>query len=261
MFTQLLRESLRFYALLWREHTRQLDYIFFTLLFPALFFLIFGVPEATDVVRANTLLASFSAFGVMGVVLFQLAVISAHERHYSWQLYLRSLPVPRLALVLGRLWMVISFSLVSIASVGFTAWTLTAIELDLVAYGKFVLILLAGSLPFALLGLLVGRFASPKGVIPLANLIYLSLSYAGGLWFPPQMLPEIVQRFSVYLPSRIYAELLWDLVHNRPLDPSNAQHLALQTLLLALVVSLLLGWPFSFAGGLSRPFSGGFQRE
>lgn len=237
----LLRESTRYYALLWREHTRQLDYVFFTLLFPALFFLIFGVPEATDGLRANTLLASFSAFGVIGVVLFQLAVVSAHERHYTWQLYLRSLPVPRLALLLARLLMVISFSSVSIASVGLTAWGLTALELAGPRYLYLVGALLLGSVPFALIGVLVGQFASPKGAIPLSNLVYLSLSYAGGLWFPPQLLPDVVQQVSVYLPSRIYAEILWDITLSRALDPRDLRDLALQTLLLAILLAAVLG--------------------
>ncbi|PKL74609.1 MAG: hypothetical protein CVV27_19630, partial [Candidatus Melainabacteria bacterium HGW-Melainabacteria-1] len=199
------------YGLLLREHTRQLDYIFFTLLFPCLFFLIFGVPEGTDFWRANTLLASFSAFGVIGVVLFQLAVISAQERHSHWQGYLRSLPLAGSALLTARVLMVISFSLLSILSIYLTAAFGTQLDIDPWTLLKFVACLLLGALPFALIGYLVGSFASPKGVVPLANLVYLSLSYVGGLWFPPQLLHPTIQAISVHLPSRHYVEILWDI--------------------------------------------------
>lgn len=228
------------YGLMLREHTRQLDYLFFTLLFPCLFFLIFGVPEGTDFWRANTLLASFSGFGVMGVVLFQLAVVSAQERHTRWQSYLRGLPVSASALLSARVVMVMSFSLLSIFSVYLTARFGTALEIDAWTQLKLTFVLLIGSLPFAMLGYIVGLFASPKGVIPLANLVYLSLSYAGGLWFPPQMLHPVIQTLSEQLPSRYYAEILWDIALYREVDLSAVWILLTHTFVIALLLALLL---------------------
>lgn len=228
------------YRLLLREQTRQLDYLFFTLLFPCLFFLIFGVPEGTDFWRANTLLASFSAFGVLGVVLFQLAVISAQERHTRWQSYLRGLPLSTGCLLLARVALVMSFSLLSIASVYLTARFGTALEIDWLTQLKLTAVLLTGSLPFALIGYLVGLFASPKGVIPLANLVYLSLSYAGGLWFPPQMLHPVIQQLSEFLPSRYYAEILWDIALYREIETRPIWVLSQQTFVIALLLILLI---------------------
>ena len=58
-----------------------------------------------------------------------------------------------------------------------------------VRWGELVLMLLVGTVPFALLGIALGYWAPARGALPIANLLYLSLSYAGGLWIRPRDLP------------------------------------------------------------------------
>lgn len=236
------RELSSVYGFMLREHSRQWDYIVFTLLFPCLFFLIFGVPEGSDFWRANTLFASFSAFGVIGVVLYQLAIISAQERHASWQSYLRSLPIRPSVLLASRVLMVMTFSILSQISVLSVAWFLTPLSLNVFQWLSFSAWLLLGSLPFALLGYLLGMWVSPKGIVPLANLVYLTLSYAGGLWFPPQLLHPRIQTISEHLPSRKYVEVLWDIALGREIQPGPIVELAGQTLLLAFLMAVMIWW-------------------
>ena len=45
--------------------------------------------------------------------------------------------------------------------------------------------LAAGTVPFACLGFALGYWAPPKAALPIANLLYLVLAYAGGLWTRP----------------------------------------------------------------------------
>ena len=66
----------------------------------------------------------------------------------------------------------------------------------------FGLFLLNSSL-FAL-----GYWAPPRAALPLANLLYLVLAYAGGLWTRPSSLPGAVAGISRYLPTRAYADAL-----------------------------------------------------
>ena len=61
---------------------------------------------------------------------------------------------------------------------------------------------------FALLGIALGYWAPPKGALPIANLPYLVLAYAGGLWIRPGSLPHAVARASPYLPTRAFADAL-----------------------------------------------------
>jgi ABC-2 type transport system permease protein len=73
----------------------------------------------------------------------------------------------------------------------------------------FFVAALLGSIPFALLGIALGYWFSAKAAQPVAMLLYLPLSYAGGLWMPPDHLPRVVSVISPFLPTRAYAELIW----------------------------------------------------
>jgi ABC-2 type transport system permease protein len=46
----------------------------------------------------------------------------------------------------------------------------------------------------------------------LANLIFLPLSFASGLFMPLDRLPGFVQRIAPYLPTYHYAQLAWSAV-------------------------------------------------
>jgi ABC-2 type transport system permease protein len=72
-----------------------------------------------------------------------------------------------------------------------------------------VVALLAGSVPFGLLGIALGYWTHPRAALPLANLLYLALAYAGALWTGPGVLPEVVERISPVLPTRMFGEVVW----------------------------------------------------
>jgi ABC-2 type transport system permease protein len=69
--------------------------------------------------------------------------------------------------------------------------------------------------PFALLGIAIGYLASPRAALPIANVAYLSLSYAGGLWAAPGDLPPPVQAASPALPTRALRDSLLDAATSR----------------------------------------------
>ena len=68
--------------------------------------------------------------------------------------------------------------------------------------------LLLGAAPFAVLGIALGYWAPARGALPIANLLYLGLAYAGGLWFRARDLPAPVADVSPYLPTRALADAL-----------------------------------------------------
>src|SRR4029450_13432544 len=69
--------------------------------------------------------------------------------------------------------------------------------------------LLAGSLPFIALGFAIGYWSGPHAAPSLANLIYLPLSFASGLFVPLDQLPGFVRALAPFLPSYHYAQLAW----------------------------------------------------
>ena len=70
------------------------------------------------------------------------------------------------------------------------------------------LALLVGTVPFAFLGIALGYWAPAEAALPIANLLYLVLAYAGGLWIRPSGLPAAVAAVSPYLPTRALSDAL-----------------------------------------------------
>jgi ABC-2 type transport system permease protein len=184
-----------------------------TLAFPALLFLFFGVPaEGSD---EEILMVSYAAFGVLGVALFQFGVGIASERVSPWQVYLRTLPVPARVRFAARLAAAAVFALASAGAVVVIALLLTSAALGAGQWLRVGLALASGTIPFGLLGLAIGYWLTPKGALPVANLLFLGLAFLGGLWTGAAALPETVDSFSPVLPTRQWGEIVWAPVLDR----------------------------------------------
>jgi ABC-2 type transport system permease protein len=72
--------------------------------------------------------------------------------------------------------------------------------------------LLVGSVPFIALGFAIGYTCGPNVAPAAANLIYLPLSFASGLFLPLSQLPGFVRVVAPYLPAYHYGQLAWSAV-------------------------------------------------
>ena len=172
------------------------------LLFPGLFYLVFGVlmnPSAGE--AARYLLASYGVFGVMSPGLFGFGVSLALERDGGLLTFKRALPMPPGAYLLGKMLMamgaaaVVMLMLLAMA-VGIAHVALTPMQaVALLATGVL------GVLPFCALGMLVGTLIKGQGAPGMLQLIYLPMSFLSGLWFPLPMLPKFLQQLAPVWPS------------------------------------------------------------
>jgi ABC-2 type transport system permease protein len=186
-----------------------------TLTFPALLFALLVAPRNHD--RPDVLMASFCGFAVLAVALFQFGVGIALERESPWELFLRTLPVATAARFAARVASAASFALAAAAVVAVTATATTSARLGPLGWLCLALVLLAGAVPFALLGVALGYLAPPRGALPLANIVYLLLSVGGGLWVTASHVPRPLDRVSSFVPTRPYAQLLGDAVEGHVL--------------------------------------------
>lgn len=226
-----------FYQLL--ELLRQPMYVLTTVVFPAMFFWFFGVPNAKEANSAAMLVGSFSCFGVLGVVLFQFSIGIAQEKGTPWAHHLRLLPVHGSLLILPRIINAMLVSMMAVGAVVAVGMATTPFEWKNMAWPAIVLCLAGGALPFAFLGATVGYAANSRSVVPLANLIYLPLSFAGGLWLPPNALPDLVQKISVYLPTRFFGDIVWAAFLKQPLPEKAPWGLTAYTLTFAVTAVVL----------------------
>ena len=194
-------------------------YIIPTLLFPALFFLIFGSTYASDPETADVIMASFATFAVLGVAFFQFGIGIARDRDSPWEVYTRILPLRPRVRFAAKVLSAMIFALLSASGVVLVAQFTTPVALSAGAWGRLGVGLLVGSVPFALFGIALGYWTRPRAAVPIANLFYLLLSYAGGLWFPPETLPDAVAALSTVLPTRLWGEVVWTGVREMPWTP------------------------------------------
>ena len=190
-----------------------------TLGFPALVFVLFGLPRAGD--HPETLLAAYAAFAVLGVGFYQFGVSAAIERPTPWAVFLRTLPAPARVRLAGRVLSALLFAATAAGSVVAIALVTTSASLGTGAWLRLAVTLLLGGLPFVLLGTAIAYWLSPKTALPAANILYMLFAYAGGLWTGPADLPHTVAAVSPYVPTRQWGDLLWAAVGGTPLRASH----------------------------------------
>ena len=187
-------------------------YVVPTVVFPAMFFMLFDLPFArtrADVADATTL--AFIAFAIVGVTLYQFGVGIAGERGRPWERYLRTLPVSASARFAARIVTAVLFGVLTAAVVAVVARIFTPIDLGIAQWLRVLLYALCGGVPFVLIGISIGYWTSARAAVPIATACNLLLAYAGGLWMPPADLPAFVATLSPYLPTRQFADLLWSV--------------------------------------------------
>jgi ABC-2 type transport system permease protein len=188
------------------ELVRYPAYLVPTLLLPSVFFLFFVAPGSGR--EASARMATFAGFAVIGVAFFQFGVGIAVERGSPWESYLRTLPIGSSIRLGSRLLSAAVFAAAAAGLLIATAVATTGAALSWSGWAGLAAGLLVGTVPFALLGIALGYWAPPKGALPIANLLYLALAYAGGLWIRPGGLPAPVASISPYLPTRALSDAL-----------------------------------------------------
>jgi ABC-2 type transport system permease protein len=179
-------------------------------LFPAVAMVAFVVPFAgQDPRSATAATGSLMFFGAMSNALLSLSAAVSQDRELPWNPYLRTLPAGPFPRFAGRILSTVAVMLISVipvllVSALFTESTITPgrLLLGLVA-------LVAGTVPFMLIGLFLGFLLSAKAAMAVAQIVFFPAAIVGGLLLPPQILPGFIEVVSPYVPTRGGAELIW----------------------------------------------------
>ncbi|GHA82975.1 ABC transporter permease [Cognatilysobacter bugurensis] len=174
-----------------------------TLLFPLMFYLLFGVLLAGrhGAEAARYLLATYGVFGVMGAALFGFGVSVAVERERGLLTLKRALPMPPGAYLAAKLATALAFSaVISIALAGLAA-TLGDVVLTPRQWLMLPAVHVLGALPFCALGLAVGVSVSGSAAPAVVNLLFLPMSFLSGLWMPLTALPPVFAKLAAAWPA------------------------------------------------------------
>jgi ABC-2 type transport system permease protein len=179
-----------------------------TLLFPPLFYLLFGVLlNRGNADAARYLFATYSVFGVMAPSLFGFGAGVAIERERGLLSLKRVAPMPPGAYLLAKLAMAMLFAVMIYLVLAVMAYALGGVRLTFSQWTVLGTIALTGVLPFCALGLVIGARANASAAPAFINLIYLPMSFLSGLWMPLSMLPHVLAQIAPLWPAYHLAQL------------------------------------------------------
>jgi ABC-2 type transport system permease protein len=209
----------------------------FPWLFYALFGLAFGAGKGAGATTMSTyLLATYGAFGVIGVSLFGFGVGVATERGQGWMLLKRATPMPAGAWLTAKVVMAMAFSAVILLGLFALGGAFGGVALTTGRWLGLAAVLIAGTLPFCALGLALGYLCGPNSAPAVVNVLYLPMAFASGLWIPVQALPGWMQATAPWLPPYHLAQLALGVVGVPPRTP---HWISVAALLLTTVLGLV----------------------
>ncbi|MCZ2847376.1 ABC transporter permease [Modestobacter sp. VKM Ac-2978] len=199
-----------------RRVGRNKQYLFFTVLLPALFTIFFTkviggqAPAGEYQDLAGAVLVSMMAYGAIGAALGATIRI-AFDRSSGWLRQLRVTPVPTgsvfaVDVVVGAL--LVLPSLLVVALVG---RFVNGVEFGLGTWLALVGSLWAGSVVFVALGVAVGLALNAQAAGAAIGILGTVLAALGGLWFPVEMFPDGMAALARAMPSYWFAELGRDI--------------------------------------------------
>lgn len=186
---------------LWRMPAYAVPSILFPVMFYALFGLAFGSGRVTPTTTmAAYLIATYGAFGVIGAALFGFGVGVAVERGQGWMTLKRATPMPPLAYFAAKLFMAAVFSAI-IALLLFTLGSMFGgVSFPALTWVRLFVTLVLGAIPFGALGLAIGYLVGPNAAPAIVNILYLPAAFGSGLWIPIDVMPPIVKAIAPFLP-------------------------------------------------------------
>lgn len=184
------------YAFIRVARTR--GYTLWVIGFPLIFYLVCAA-AARHAPLARYWIASSSGMGLSAACVFGIGLDTARERiHGGLELQWAS-PMPRAAHLLGQLISSVTFALIVMGLLIGLGLTVGGVTVSAREAAGLALVLLAGSLPLAALGLLIGLLAPPSP--RLITLLYLPLSLLSGFLMPVRWLPHGLQILARALPT------------------------------------------------------------
>jgi ABC-2 type transport system permease protein len=215
-----------------RRVGRNKQYLFFTVLLPALFTLFFtkimgtqfgGAARYQDVAAA--IMVSMMSYGALGAALGATIRIS-FDRASGWLRQLRITPVPQTRVVAVDITVGVLLTLPSLVVVALVGRFVSGVQLGLTTWIALLAVLWAGSITFVALGLLIGLALEDKAAGGAIGIVGTILAAMGGLWWPVQMFPVWLQTLAHVLPSYWYAELGRDVVRGAAPDTAGVLAMA-----------------------------------
>jgi ABC-2 type transport system permease protein len=181
--------------------------------FPVVFYIFFGLimnrgEHIGSVSVAKYTLAGYSVFGVVGASLFAIGVGLSSELAAGWLDLKRASPMPPIAYLLAKCTSAMAFGVIIVNFLALLAVAIGHVSLTLPEYAGMIGLAVAGAIPFACMGMALAMLIPANAAPGIVNMIYLPMSFCGGLWIPIMFLPHFLQKLAVVMPTYHLAQLM-----------------------------------------------------
>ncbi|CAN5285310.1 hypothetical protein BH11PSE2_BH11PSE2_12430 [soil metagenome] len=166
------------------------------LFMPILFYTLFGVllpGKGVPAAVSNQMFVGWTVYGVMGPGLFGFGILVALERTQGLLTFKRALPMPTGAYLAAKLIMAYVFAIGVMAMLVACAVTFGHVTLPALTLFKVAAVMSLGVFPACAIGLFIGSFAPASSASAIANIVYLSMAFLSGLFFPLNGVLKTVQ--------------------------------------------------------------------
>jgi ABC-2 type transport system permease protein len=194
-----------------RRNLRDTRFLLFLVAMPAMLYLLlsgFSSPDRVGGLHASVaFMVAMMCYAAIGSACYAIGPPLAQERATGWTRQLQVMPLR------GAPWLVVKLLqgalliLPGVVAVAVTAAVVHSPGLSVAEWSELALVLLAGSLPFTVIGLVIGESLEGQAANSATLFVVLGLSFAGGLLIPDTQLPSAVRYVAVVLPSRELADL------------------------------------------------------
>ena len=171
--------------------------------FPMMFYALFGLllpSKSAAFPMATYLLATYGAFGVIGIALFSLGIGVSTERAQGWLSVKRASPMPLPAYFFGKYAVTVIMSVLLVTLLSLMAAVFGEVRLPASHWARLMLTLMLGGIPFCAAGIAVAYMVGPNSAPAVVNAVYLPSAFLSGLFIPVEMLPSFLRNFAQFLP-------------------------------------------------------------
>lgn len=172
--------------------------------FPLIVYIVCGVLIDIDVQEiraAHYWLVAASSIGMIGTSLFGFGVYIAIERGQGWLLLKQVSPLPIYIHFLAKAFMAMVFCALITSLLVAIAFIFGSEDLGVHQILALIVTQMFCSLPFCMLGLVMGCAVSANSAHAIVNLIYLPMLFLSGIIVPYTFFPAWLQSVAHYLPS------------------------------------------------------------
>jgi ABC-2 type transport system permease protein len=220
-------------------------FLMFTMVFPVVIFVIdvgaFGKGDlpGTHVSYAAYLMVSMAAFGAF-MAAMNTGARTAVERAAGWQRQLRLTPLRPTGYLIAKGAVGTLVALPPILLVALVGVLLEHVHLSTAGWVQVILGVWVATIPFAVLGLLVGQLATAETLQVFTSGLMIVLGFLGGVLIPVEVFPQWIAVVAKVLPSYWLA----DVGHGALLGNTDIGRAALW----------LVGWTIVFAVAVVRRY-------